>query len=144
MSEVHVEFTQPIIKATFTQANGLVVKFNAVTGFGAETGGRYVLATFSNGNTLLLDGVATTDGQVLGEYTFGAVTPGTGPIQIDVSGLPTLLDDSKLTVARSGNELVLNFSPVPEPASMLAVCGLAICVGLAVRNLRRKRSPAAC
>lgn len=120
---------------------GAVVKFTAATGFGAWSSGEFVLGTFSNGNNILLDAVATTNGQVLGEYIYGAGTPNSGPIQIDVTGLPTLLDDSKLTLMRNGNNLVLSFSPVPEPASLLAVCGLVIGGVVAVRKLRRKATP---
>lgn len=123
---------------TLDLKTGAVVKFTPVAGFGAWSGGEFVLGTFSNGNSILLDATATTDGQILGEYTYGAGTPNSGPIQLDVAGLPTLLDDSKLTLMRSGNNLVLSFSPVPEPASLLTVCGLVIGGVVAVRKLRRK------
>jgi hypothetical protein len=55
------------------------------------------------------------------------------------SGVWTFQD---ATLARSGSNLVLSFTPVPEPASILAVCGLVVGVVAGVRKLRRKSTPA--
>ena len=124
---------------TFNLTSGAVVRLTGVSGFGSETHGTFILATLTNGSNILLDGGAVSDGQILGEYTVGAGSPNAGPIALDVSGLPTLLNDSKLTLRRSGNNVVLNFTPVPEPAFLLAVCGLAVGGVVGLRKLRRKK-----
>ncbi len=124
---------------TLNLSTGAVVRLTAVSGFGTETTGTYTLATLATGSNILLDGGTVADGQILGEYTVGAGSPNAGPIALDVSGLPTLLNDSKLTLRRSGNDVVLSFTPVPEPAFLLAVCGLAVGGVVGVRTLRRKK-----
>lgn len=48
------------------------------------------------------------------------------------------LDTTRLSVSQVGNSLVLTFTPVPEPASLLAVCGAVTAGGLLWRRLRRK------
>lgn len=127
---------------TLDLKTGAIVKFTPVSGFGSQTGGTYILGTFDNGNNIKLDGVTVADNAVLGQYIYGTPDSSSGPIVIDVSGLPTLLVDSKLTLTRSGDNLILNFSPVPEPASLLAVCGLVIGGVVAVRRMRRNWTPA--
>jgi hypothetical protein len=113
---------------------GSIVRPDDITGFGYGT---FTLATFTNGNTLLLDSVQTTDGQLLGSYVQG--TGATGAVEIDVSELPTLTAGDRLELRRSGNNLVLNFSPVPEPGLLLAACGLVVGGVVGVRKLRRKQ-----
>lgn len=56
---------------------------------------------------------------------------------IDPSAM-ALTDGDKLTLQRSGNSLVLVFTPVPEPAALLAACGLAAGGVALARCLRRK------
>jgi fibronectin-binding autotransporter adhesin len=48
------------------------------------------------------------------------------------------LDTTRLSVSQVGNSLVLTFTPVPEPGSILAVCGAVTAGGLLWRRLRRK------
>jgi fibronectin-binding autotransporter adhesin len=127
---------------TINLSSGAVVRLTGVSGFGRETHGTFILATLTNGSNILLDGGTVAEGQILGEYTAGAPTPNSGPIAINVNGLPPLLDDSKFTLRRSGNNLVLNFTPVPEPAFLLAVCGLAVGGVVGLRKVRRKAKPA--
>lgn len=124
---------------TLDLKTGSVLKLDDVTGFSNSTAGTFKIATFTSGSSLMLDGSSPTD-DVFGEYTVGATTPNSGPVNIDVSGL-TLTNGSKLTLQRSGNDLVLVFTPVPEPASLLALCGVATGGFALVRRWRRKGVP---
>ena len=95
---------------------------------------------------LVVNGTAIETDTEIGSYSFvdghtGSRDLGTSGIKINIDGL-SLTQGDKFTLSRSGNNLVLNFSPVPEPASMLAVCGLVVGGFVAVRKLRRKGKPA--
>lgn len=124
---------------TLDLKTGSILKLDDVTGFSSTTAGTFKVATFTSGSSLLLDGASPTD-DVFGVYTVGATTPNSGPVNLDVSGL-TLANGDKLTLKRSGSDLVLVFTPVPEPASLLAVCGLAAGGFALVRRWRRKGTP---
>ena len=113
-----------------------IMRLNAVSGFSATSAGTYNLATFNNGNSLLLDGLQTSEGDVLGSYVQGSGA--SGAVTLNVSSLPTLATGDKLVLRRSGNNLQLVFTPVPEPAFLLAVCGLAVGGVVGLRKLRRK------
>jgi hypothetical protein len=112
---------------------GSVLRLDDATGFGY---GNFTLATFTSGDTLLLDAAQTADNQLLGSYVQG--TGASGAVTIDVSELPTLVTGDRLELRRSGNNLVLTFSPVPEPSLLLAVCGLVVGGVAAARRLKRK------
>ena len=85
----------------------------------------YILATLSNGANLKLDGATVADGGLVGSYRHG--TGNSGAVNFDVSGL-TLNNDDIFLVNRNGNNLVLSFTPVPEPVSILT--GIALGGGL--------------
>jgi hypothetical protein len=57
------------------------------------------------------------------------------PLQLDVSGLSGLVNGGQFTLTITGQNLVLNFNPVPEPATVLLI-GAA---GLGVAGLVRRR-----
>lgn len=120
---------------------GSILKLDDASGFSVNGYGNYTLATLSSSSNLLLDGSSPTI-DIFGVYTVGAQNPNSGPISLDVSSLPTLNNGDSLTLQRSGNNLVLNFSPVPEPGAILLVCGLVVGGFVAVRKLRRKGKPA--
>jgi fibronectin-binding autotransporter adhesin len=79
-----------------------------------------------------------------GSYTWviatasGGVT-GLNPnaIVFDATSLYTPLGDGHFFLSQSGNDLVLNFSPVPEPSTW-ALLGLGV-AGLLVAQIRRRR-----
>jgi fibronectin-binding autotransporter adhesin len=121
---------------TLDLKTGSVLRLDDVTGYGYGT---FNLATFTNGNTLQLDAIGSRpDGFVFGTYQQGVGA--SGPVVIDVSNLPTLTAGDKLTLQRSGNNLALTFTPVPEPASVLGVCALLIGGVVGVRKLRRAKT----
>lgn len=116
-----------------------VLRLDDVTGYGYGT---FLLATFTNGNTLQLDAIGNRpDGFVFGTYQQGVGA--SGPVVIDVSNLPTLTAGDKLTLQRSGNNLALTFTPVPEPAFVLGAFLLPGGVVAGLRTLLRRAKPAA-
>jgi fibronectin-binding autotransporter adhesin len=127
-------------------SNTLDLKTNsklALTGLGGfsnTSAGSYTLATLTD-NTLLLDGAATTNGQVFGTYIEG--TGATGPVVLDMSSFTaTLAVGDTLQLSRSGNNLVLNFTPVPEPATVLGLGALGLGLIGGVRRWRAGKTPA--
>ena len=107
--------------------------------------GDRVLATLSAAPGGLVVGGTTYDADTtaapIGTYTAQAGDTGLkslGALQIDVTNLG-FGGGEQLVLNRNGsNQLVLSFTPVPEPASLLAACGLAVGGFVAVRKLRRK------
>jgi autotransporter-associated beta strand protein len=98
--------------------------------------GTYTLVTLpaGTGNNIQRNGAATSDGDLLGQYVQGAGS--TGTVIVQPSGF-TLQPGDTFTFQRSGDNLVVNFSPaavVPEPATV----GLAAAAGLGLL-LRRRR-----
>jgi autotransporter-associated beta strand protein len=93
------------------------------------TAGTYVLATLTNGNTIRLNGVASTDGAVFGTFVSTGGNGGTasGAVTIDLTGF-ALASGDQLTLQRTGNNLVLNFTPVPEPTMVLGVGVLGLVI----------------
>jgi autotransporter-associated beta strand protein len=66
-----------------------------------------------------------------------------GSVNLTVTGLGLMAGDT-LTLRRdAGGDLVVVFTPVPEPGTILAVCGLAVAGGAAWRRWRTGRTPAA-
>lgn len=109
--------------------------------------GNRVLATVAGGaGGLVVGGTAYDVAGNIATYTHQTGNTGLqsfGALQLDVTDLG-LVQGDQVVLARTGsNQLVLNFSPVPEPASLLAVCGLAVAGLMTVRKLRRKGQSAA-
>ena len=86
---------------------------------------------------VLLNGAATTNGQVLGTFVQG--TGASGPVTINPSGFALTSGDT-FTLTRSGDAVVLSFQPVPEPGSVLAVATLAL-GGVMWRKRRTTATP---
>jgi autotransporter-associated beta strand protein len=125
---------------TLNLATGSVLRLTGVTGFNPNVGGTYTLATTSTGN-LQLDGATQSNGFVFGSYVQG--TGATGPVTIDTSALgATIGTGSQLNLSVSGTNLVLQFTPVPEPITGLAVGFGVVALGW-VRRSRRSVAPAA-
>lgn len=105
-----------------------------------DGGGSRTLATLASGTGgLVVGGTAYDSDATIASYTHagGSGLQAFGSLQLDVTGL-SLTDGDQLILNRSGNSLVLVFTPVPEPASLLAVCGLVVGGVVAVRKLRRR------
>lgn len=118
---------------------GSVLRLDDVTGFNMNTPGTYVLATFSSGDSILADGTGSRDGSFdFGTYIHGTTPTRSGVMNIQLASGFSLEADDRLELRRSGNNLVLTFSPAPEPGALLAVCGLAAGGVALVRRLRRK------
>jgi fibronectin-binding autotransporter adhesin len=121
---------------------GSVLKLDGVAGFSNTTSGTYILASLSDGNNILADDSGSLAGDFdLGTYLHGTTPTKSGVMDIQLGSGLTLNNGDRLELRRSGNDLVLTFSPVPEPASLLAVCGLATGGFAFVRRLRRKANP---
>lgn len=128
------------------------LKLTGLTGFVSTEFGpssSYTLGTFTSADKILRNGGVVADsatdynGSILGEYVVGTGDVNSRAVKIDLSTFGQSLNDGdRFVLQRTGNNLVLNFSPVPEPASMLAVCGLVVGGFVAVRKLRRKGKPA--
>lgn len=118
---------------------GSVLKLSKDANFSGTTGGTFTLATISSGGGFQLDSTTRADGYEFGSYVKGSGA--SGAVTIDPTAL-SLTTGDKLSLQRSGNDLVLVFTPVPEPASLLAACGLAAGGVALVRRLRRKATPA--
>ena len=117
---------------TLDLKTGSILKLDDVTGYSATLGATYTIAQLTNGTTLLLDGLTKADGFQFGKYD---ITNGnTGPVQIDVSSLPALGAGTGLVLTRSGNNLVLSFVPVPEPALLFSLAAGVLGVGALVRK----------
>lgn len=124
-----------------TSATGSVLNLNtgaviAPTGTG---GGDRVLATLASGPGGLVVGGTTYDTDAtIATYTHAGGTglQQFGALQLDVNGL-TLIDGDTLTLQRTGNTLVLSFSPVPEPALLLTVAAAAAGAVGVIRRMRR-------
>lgn len=122
---------------TLNLLNGSKLSLTAITGFSGAAGS-YTLATLTNGDNLQLGGTGNrADGFSFGTYVEG--TGASGAVVIDVSNLSfTLNAGDTFALNRVGNNLVLSFSPVPEPATVLAV-GAA---GLGLFGWARRRRQA--
>jgi autotransporter-associated beta strand protein len=114
---------------------GSILDLSLISGFGSA--GNYTIVSMPTGSgaNVLLDGVATTDGQVLGTFVQG--TGASGAVTITPSGFSLTTGDS-FTLTRSGDAVILSFSPVPEPATVLGLAAGALGLGgLVRRRLRR-------
>lgn len=116
-------------------ATGSKLGLSAISSGFTNTGGSaYILATLGGGNggNILLDGTSLADQQVIGTYVAG--TGPSGAVVIDPGSI-TLAAGDAFTLFRNGDNLALTFSPVPEPAHILLLCGVA---ATELRRLRRQ------
>jgi autotransporter-associated beta strand protein len=117
---------------TLDLKTGSILKLDDVSGYSATLGFTWIIAQLTSGTTLQLDGINSADGFVYGRYD---ITNGyTGPVQIDVSALPALGSGTGVVLSRSGNNLVLTFVPVPEPALLFSLAAGVLGVGSVVRK----------
>lgn len=124
--------------------NGTVVSLVS-SGFNSSTF-TYTLADLNGtGNVLRLNGanVATdTDLAIFTSTGGNAGSNSNSNLTVSLSGFNLLAGD-KFTLRRASNgDFVLLFTPVPEPAGILVVCGLVTAGGLAWRRWT-KRTPVA-
>ncbi|MGL4421282.1 MAG: PEP-CTERM sorting domain-containing protein, partial [Gemmataceae bacterium] len=87
-------------------------------------------------------GTAFDTDSIIATYTFVTGHTGLqtfGSLQIDVTSL-ALVNGDELVLSRSSDNLLLTFTPVPEPVAMLALCGLVMGGVVARRKTRQKDS----
>lgn len=116
------------------------------SGFTSVEGGptlTYNLATLSSGSNIRLDGnvAGVADGFVFGEYVHGTGNVNSRPVFIDTTNFGlTLNTGDRLVLNRTGNNLVLSFSPVPEPTTILGVAVGLVAVGGFIRKRLAKKA----
>lgn len=106
-------------------------------GFDAANDATYVLATLVDGDNIQVDNVGVSNLTVLGTRTVGG--PASGPVNIDVSSLSGLSTGDLFTLSRWGNNVVLTYTVVPEPTSVMLLAGAGLGVWSFVR--RRRKTP---
>lgn len=116
---------------------GSILKLTS-EGFDNTQAGTYTLATLTDGSNLKLNALGVADGFEYGKLIVGSSQ--THPVFIDVSDL-TVANGTEFLLVRDGNNLVLHYSPVPEPAAVLGIAVGALALGGLVR--RRLRKPEA-
>ena len=117
---------------TLDLKTGSILKLDDVTGYSETLGATYTIAQLTSGTTLQLDGLTKADGFVYGKYD--TTNGNTGPVQFDVSSLPALGASTGVVLSRSGNNLVLVFVPVPEPALLFSLAAGVLGVGAVIRK----------
>lgn len=101
---------------------GAKLRLTALAGFSNSAAASYTLALLDSGTNLKKDGTAVANGFVFGTFVQGTGNGGTNSVIFDTSGFGfTLNTGDTFALARTGNNLVLSFAPVPEPATVLAV-----------------------
>jgi autotransporter-associated beta strand protein len=118
--------------------NGSVLALSPVSGFVATAPASYTVAGVPLGRgevAILLDGVATTNGQVFGTYVEG--TGPSGKVTIQPTGF-SLAPGDMFQLVRSGDGVALNFTPVPEPATVLGLAAAGLGLGGLVRRRVRR------
>jgi fibronectin-binding autotransporter adhesin len=123
-------------------ATGSILSLSALSGFDRSTPSNYTLITMptGGGSNLMLDNLPIADGQVLGTYIQG--TGPSGPVTINTSGFSLATGDT-FTLSRSGDSVMIAFSPVPEPATVLGIAAAALGLGGLVRRRFRNAVPVA-
>ena len=114
---------------------GSILDLALVSGFTRTSPASFTLVSLpgGSGNNILLDGVATTNTAILGSYVEG--TGASGAVIIEPSGM-TLDAGDQFLLVRSGDSVQLQFSPVPEPGTILAIAAGALGLGSLRRRLR--------
>lgn len=132
-----------------TGANVLTLGNNSILSLSASsfsTSTTYILADLGGTGTSLLvvNGSGVGINTTISTFTFTSSTAGssTGAVVINANGFNLTAGD-RLLLRRDGNgDLVLSFTPVPEPAGVLLVVGLASAGGLAWRRWRKRTTEA--
>ncbi len=121
---------------TFDFKIGSTLDLSLLGGFSNGSPASYTLVSMpaGSGGNVLLDGTATTDGQVLGTFVQG--TGASGSVVIAPSGFALATGDT-FTLSRTGDAVTLNFTPVPEPALVLSLAAGVLGIGWLVRRGRR-------
>jgi autotransporter-associated beta strand protein len=128
---------------TLTLASGANLNFTS-SGFNSSSSPS-TLASLGTGG-LVFGGTAVNDGQTIATFTSTGGNDGNvavdpafagSSLNFNLSGF-NLASGDQLVLRRTGSNLVLTFSPVPEPAALLAACGLAACGAVAVRRWRTR------
>lgn len=126
-------------------ASGAKLNLSA-NGFGPTGATTYTLANL-NGSGMTFGGITVGSGQTIAVFTSTGGNTGTVAIDpafsgstltFDLTGFTTLNSDDRFTLQRSGNNLVLQFQPVPEPATVLAVGAAGLAAASWVRRRRSK------
>ena len=117
--------------STLDLKTGSVLKLDDVSGFSVASGATWIIAQLTSGN-LSLDGTNQLNGFQFGRYTQGSGN--IGPVNIDVTALPAFATGDQLTLSRTGNNLVLVFVPVPEPALLFGIAAGIMGLGAVVRK----------
>lgn len=118
--------------------NGAIIDPNGSLG-----GDDRVIAKLATGtDKLFVNGTAIDTDAEIGVFEYasggGVQNFGTSGLKIDLTGL-SLTEGDKFTLRRSGDNLVLNFSPVPEPAAMLGVSVAVLAAGGIIRRRLAKK-----
>jgi autotransporter-associated beta strand protein len=123
--------------AALNLTTGSVVNVQYEDPFSPSVRTVWPVATLANGANARLDGVGVADGFVFSTYQNGTSS---GPVTLSPAAF-TFPSGSSLVLSRSGNTVVVTYNPtpVPEPASVTAVC-LAGAAGCVVLRRRRVRS----
>jgi autotransporter-associated beta strand protein/T5SS/PEP-CTERM-associated repeat protein len=116
---------------------GSILELSLLGGFSVSSPATYSLASLVNGDNILIDGVTVPNGGVLGTFIQGVGA--SGAVTIQPSGA-SLVDGNQFLLVRSGNTLELQYQPVPEPATILAVGFAALAAGALVRRRSRESS----
>lgn len=117
---------------------GSILDLSLVSGFSKTSPGSYTLVSLpgGSGNNILVDGLATANNAILGTYIEGTGTSGAVVIQPSGMGLDA---GDQFVFTRSGDLLLLQFTPVPEPATVLALSAAVLGVGTFVRRRGRRQ-----
>lgn len=103
---------------TVNFAVGSILDLTRLSGFGAA--GNYSVLTMptGSGGNVRVGGTPTTNNQVLGMFVQG--TGASGDVTIITSGF-TLATGDTFILRRTGDAVVLSFTPVPEPVTVLGI-----------------------
>ena len=122
-----------------TSAFGSVLNLNSnaiIAPNGSFGAGDSIIALLASGNDgLIVAGITYDTNVTIATYTHAAGTglQTFGGLQIDLTAI-SLSSGDQVTLSRSGDNLVLNFTPVPEPTLMLGLAAGLLGVGAFVKK----------
>lgn len=111
-------------------------------GFTGTAGGAasYTLATVGSGGDILIDGQVYSD-PVLGEFVVGTGNTAGKPILLDPTAIASSLSNGdRFQLRRSGTNLQLTFTPVPEPGGILLLAAIGCAGVITTRRILRTRN----